>query len=158
MDVDLFMIEPRKLCCLLFWFYFAWYSVWLIGFSRKVKLNLNWSSHLTRTISHKLLWWAWKIGTAKFEVEKFTGSNDFGLWRVKMRAWLVHQGLDDALKGIWGLPASILSDQDKKALMEKAHSAIILSLGDKVLRKVSKEQIIDGVWQSLKVCIWQSLL
>ena len=31
-----------------------------------------------------------QIGTAKFEVEKFTGSNDFGLWRVKVRTLLVH--------------------------------------------------------------------
>ena len=44
------------------------------------------------------------MGTAKFEVEKFTGSNDFGLWRLKMRAFLVHQGLEDALKGAVGLP------------------------------------------------------
>ena len=36
-------------------------------------------------------------------VEKFTGSNDFGLWRLKMRALLVHQGLETALKGIGGL-------------------------------------------------------
>ena len=34
--------------------------------------------------------------------------------------------------------------------MEKAHSAIILSLGDKVLRKVSKEKIAVGVWSKLE--------
>ena len=34
--------------------------------------------------------------------------------------------------------------------MEKAHSAIILSLGDKVLRKVSKEKIVARVWSSLE--------
>ena len=89
------------------------------------------------------------MGIAKFEVEKFTSSNDFGLWRVKMRALLVHHGLDDALKGIGGLLAS-MSDQDKKALMEKAHSAIILSLGDKVLRKVSKEKTATRVWTMLE--------
>ena len=47
------------------------------------------------------------MGTTKFEVEKFTGSNDFDLWRLKMRAMLVHQGLDNALKGIKGLPATM---------------------------------------------------
>ena len=77
------------------------------------------------------------MGTAKFEVEKFTGSNDVGLRGVKMRAMLVHQGLNDALKGIGGLLAS-MSDQDKRALIEKAHGAIILGLADKVLRKVLK--------------------
>ena len=89
------------------------------------------------------------MGTAKFEVEKFTGSNDFGLWRLKMRALLVHQGLEDALRGIGSLPET-MSDQNKKALMEKAHSAIILSLGDKVLRKVSKERTGAGVRSKLE--------
>ena len=37
--------------------------------------------------------------SAKFKVEKLTDSKDFGLWRLKMRALLVHQGLEDALKG-----------------------------------------------------------
>ena len=89
------------------------------------------------------------MGTTKFEVEKFTGSNDFDLWRLKMRAMLVHQGLDNALKGIRGLPATML-DQDKKALMEKAHSGIILSPGDKVPRKVSKEKTTVGIWAKLE--------
>ena len=89
------------------------------------------------------------MGTAKFEVEKFTRSNDFRLWRLKMRAFLVHQGLEDALKGRAGLPQT-MSDQEKKILIEKAHSVIILSLGDKVLRKVSKEKTAAGVWSKLE--------
>ena len=68
-----------------------------------------------------------------------------------MRALLVHQGLEDALKGLSGLPKT-MSDQDKKVLMEKAHSDIILSLGDKVLRKVLKERQLLGFGQNLKVC------
>ena len=69
---------------------------------------------------------------AKYEVEKFTGQNNFGLWRLKMRALLVHQG------------------KDKKILLDKAHSAIILSLGDKVLRQVSKEKTAVGIWSKLE--------
>ena len=84
-----------------------------------------------------------------FEVEQFIGSNDFGLWRLKMRALLIHKGLEDALKGINGLPET-MSDQDKKVLMEKAHSSIILKIGDKVLRKVSKEKIVARVWTKLE--------
>ena len=52
------------------------------------------------------------MGTAKLEVEKFTGSNDFGLWRMKMRALLVYQGLEDALRGIGSLPET-MSDQTR---------------------------------------------
>ncbi|KAD6454693.1 hypothetical protein E3N88_09399 [Mikania micrantha] len=61
--------------------------------------------------------------TTKFKIEKFNGKNDFSLWRLKMRALLV---------------------------MEKAHSAIILSLGDRVLREVSKEVTAASVWNKLE--------
>ncbi|BAT75482.1 hypothetical protein VIGAN_01335000 [Vigna angularis var. angularis] len=38
--------------------------------------------------------------SAKYEVEKFTGPDDFGLWRLKMHAILVQQGLFRALEDI----------------------------------------------------------
>ncbi|KAK0604865.1 hypothetical protein LWI29_020317 [Acer saccharum] len=38
--------------------------------------------------------------STKFEVEKFTGSNDFGLWKMKMKAVLVKEGLVAALEGV----------------------------------------------------------
>jgi len=44
----------------------------------------------------------------------------------------------------------MMADGDKKALLQKAHSAIILSLGDKVLRQVSKETTAAGVWSKLE--------
>ena len=37
--------------------------------------------------------------TTKYDLEKFNGKNDFGLWRLKIRASLVQQGLEDALGG-----------------------------------------------------------
>jgi hypothetical protein len=36
---------------------------------------------------------------SKWEIEKFTGSNNFGLWKVKMRAILTQQKCVEALKG-----------------------------------------------------------
>ena len=39
------------------------------------------------------------MAISRFEAEKFSGKNDFGLWRLKMRAMLVQHGLADALKG-----------------------------------------------------------
>lgn len=39
------------------------------------------------------------MGSMKYDIEKFNGNNDFGLWRIKMRAILIQQGLMDALKG-----------------------------------------------------------
>ncbi|GJT30755.1 retrovirus-related pol polyprotein from transposon TNT 1-94 [Tanacetum coccineum] len=61
---------------------------------------------------------------AKFDVEKFNGSNDFGLRRVKMRC------LTDVYK--------------------KAHSALLLCLDNKVLREVNKEDSATGVWLKLE--------
>ena len=65
-----------------------------------------------------------------------------------MMALLIHQGLEDALKRMGASQYHVRSRQE--VLMEKAHSAIILSLGDKVLRKVSKEKIAVGVWSKLE--------
>lgn len=51
------------------------------------------------------------MGSTKFDVEKFICNNDFGLWRVKMRALLVQQGLIGALKGSNALPDTLTEDQ-----------------------------------------------
>ena len=65
-----------------------------------------------------------------------------------MRALLVHQGLDVALNGK-NLPTH-LSENEKKELLDKAHNALILSLGDKVLREISKEKSVAAVWLKLE--------
>ncbi|KAK9053912.1 hypothetical protein SSX86_024987 [Deinandra increscens subsp. villosa] len=87
--------------------------------------------------------------STKFSVEKFDGKNDFSLWRVKMGAFLVYKGIVDALRGNVGRPDG-WEDIDWQEAMDEAHSSIILCLGDKVLRKVSKEQTTTGVWTKLE--------
>ena len=54
-----------------------------------------WSNKLVSELT--LLSLILEMGSTKLEVEKFTDENDFHLWRLKMRALLVHQGLDEAL-------------------------------------------------------------
>lgn len=95
---------------------------------------------------------------ARFEAEKFTGKNDFGLWRIKMKALLVQQGLADALKS----EKDSEKDPEKEAvpdektaikkqeISDRAHSTIVLSLADKVLREVSRETTAAGVWAKLE--------
>ncbi|PKI69021.1 hypothetical protein CRG98_010599 [Punica granatum] len=73
-----------------------------------------------------------KTSRAKFEVEKFDKSNDFGLWKIKMKALLVQHDLGGALKVKKKLPVD-LSQAERKTLMSKALSAIQLSLLNKVL-------------------------
>ena len=57
---------------------------------------------------------------AKFDIEKFDGNNDFGLWRLKMHALLVQNGLHKALRGKNALSEK-LSDEEKDELLEKAY-------------------------------------
>ena len=52
-------------------------------------------------------------------MEKFNGENDFGLWRMKMRALLSQQGYLSALQGRDKLPES-LTNEEKDELMTKS--------------------------------------
>ncbi|GKD87249.1 hypothetical protein Tco_1358403, partial [Tanacetum coccineum] len=88
---------------------------------------------------------------AKFDVETFDGSNDFGLWRVKMRCLLIQHGWEAALDPFLGT----ITDADKTAklkayIYKKAHSALLLCLDNKVLRGVNKEDSAAGVWLKLE--------
>ncbi|GAU37497.1 hypothetical protein TSUD_275490 [Trifolium subterraneum] len=62
---------------------------------------------------------------SKWDIEKFTGSNDFGLWKVKVRAILTQQKCDEALKGVTAMPAN-LSYTEKSEMDGKVLSVIIL--------------------------------
>ncbi|GKF53654.1 hypothetical protein Tco_0160564, partial [Tanacetum coccineum] len=81
----------------------------------------------------------------RFDIEKFNGKNDFGLWQIKMRALMVQQGCDAALET---LPADMEAGE-KAALMKKAYSILILCLEDRVLREVTKETTAAGIWTKL---------
>ncbi|MCI55508.1 glutamate receptor 3.6, partial [Trifolium medium] len=85
---------------------------------------------------------------SKWDIEKFTGSNDFGLWKVKVGAILIQQKCVEALKGDAHMPAN-LSTEEKTEMNDKALSAIILCLGDKVLREVAKETSVVAMWTKL---------
>ena len=61
----------------------------------------------------------------------------------------MHQSLKDAMNGETNLDVK-MEDKDKKILLDKAHSTIILSLGDKVLRQVSKEKTVAEIWSKFE--------
>ena len=46
--------------------------------------------------------------------------------------------------------AATLSDEEKEDLLEWAHSAILLSLGDEILRKIVDEETAVGLWPKLE--------
>ena len=65
-----------------------------------------------------------------------------------MRAILIQQGLVDALHGESGLSTDSL--KKKTDIMEKAHSAVILCLGDRALREVAREKTATAIWTKLE--------
>ena len=87
--------------------------------------------------------------SVKYDIEKFNGRNDFSLWRVKMRAVLVQQGLLKALQGVEALPQD-WSAEEKEDALNRAHSAIMLSLSDEVLREMENETTAAGLWLKLE--------
>ncbi|GKF95606.1 hypothetical protein Tco_0288341 [Tanacetum coccineum] len=83
---------------------------------------------------------------AKFDVKKFDGSNDFGLWRVKMRCLLIQHSWEAVLDPF----SETMADSEKIAALKtdiykKAHSTLLLFLDNKVLREVNKEDSAAGV-------------
>ncbi|XP_042005761.1 uncharacterized protein LOC121754477 [Salvia splendens] len=87
------------------------------------------------------------MAMARFETEKFNGLNDFGLWQIKMRALLTHQGLDEALEEG---EKDDKSDAQKIEILKKAKSVLILNLDDKVLREVAREESAAAIWKKLE--------
>lgn len=97
------------------------------------------------------------MASAKFEAEKFSDKNDFSLWRIKMKALLIQHGLSDAIKK----KLDNMTDEQEakwKDMQEKAHSAIVLCLSDKVLREVSHEETALKVWKKLQELYLQKTL
>ncbi|PON44658.1 hypothetical protein PanWU01x14_265380, partial [Parasponia andersonii] len=96
------------------------------------------------------------MNSSKFDIEKFTGKNDFGLWKMKMEAVLIQQGLEQALLSEKDLLVPT-GDKEKEefikkmeSIQSKAYSSIILSLSDPVLRKVSQERTVSGLRKKLE--------
>ncbi|RVW35322.1 Retrovirus-related Pol polyprotein from transposon TNT 1-94 [Vitis vinifera] len=89
------------------------------------------------------------MSSQKFEVEKFNGSNDFTLWKLKMKALLVQQKCAQAIEGEETLPVG-LTAAEKVEVVSRAHSAILLSLADEVLREVADETTAVGLWRKLE--------
>ena len=66
-----------------------------------------------------------------------------------MRAILVQQGLVKALGGK-DKQSDSLSEEQKDEVMERAHSAILLNIGDEVLREVMDVTTVPSLWLHLE--------
>jgi len=86
---------------------------------------------------------------SKWDIEKFTGENDFELWKVKMEAVLIQQKCEKTLKGDGALPVT-MSRVENTEMVDKAMSAIVLCLGNKVLREVAKKPTAASMWSKFE--------
>lgn len=88
------------------------------------------------------------MASPKFEIEKFDGANDFNLWKVKVEALLGQQSCQSAITAE-GVPADW--DPARRTNAEtKAHSTILLSLSDNVLREVIDKKTARSLWEELE--------
>ena len=90
-----------------------------------------------------------KMSSYKFDIEKFNGSNDFTLWKLKMKAILVQQKCEEAIEGEEKLSIELTVAQKAEAV-KRAHSTIPLSLVDEVLREVADKTTAVGLWKKLE--------
>jgi hypothetical protein len=90
-----------------------------------------------------------KMQSLNFEVEKFSGKNNFELWKLKMHDMLVQQGMVKALlekeKKLGTITYDDWDDMDARAL-----SAICLCLADDILFNIVLEKTVVGLWMKLE--------
>ena len=90
-----------------------------------------------------------KMSSSKFEIKKFSGKNNFELWKLNMRDLLVQQGLQKALDGKRKRRVT-MSDDDWDYLDARALSTIRLCLADDVLFNIAAEKLAASLWNTLE--------
>nr|GEY93309.1 retrovirus-related Pol polyprotein from transposon TNT 1-94 [Tanacetum cinerariifolium] len=84
------------------------------------------------------------------------GAEGFPAWatRIKIRALIIQHGCKAALEVL----SADMEAQTKFELNKKAHSVVLLCLGNKVLREVTGETTVVGVWSKLETLYMTKLL
>lgn len=98
------------------------------------------------------------MSSVKFDIEKFDGRINFGLWQVQARDVLIQSGLHKVLKGrptpvsstTGESSKSKMSDEDWEELDLKAASTIRLCLAKNVLANVNGISTAKGIWEKLE--------
>ena len=86
------------------------------------------------------------ISGGKFEVEKFDGTNNFGMWQCEVMDVLIQQELDIALED---KPAD-MDDKEWKKLSRQACGTIRLCLAKDQKYSVMRETDAKTLWQTLE--------
>ncbi len=85
--------------------------------------------------------------SAKFEVNKFNGTGNFGLWQRRVKDLLMQQGMAKAL--VKTKPEK-MEEADWLELQERAVATIRLCLDDDVMQYVIEEESPAEVWKKLE--------
>ena len=85
----------------------------------------------------------------KFDIEKFDGRINFGLWQVQVKDLLIQYKLHKALKGK-PAPVTGMSDEDWEDLDLRAASAIRLCLAKNILANVHGISVAKELWEKLE--------
>src|SRR4051812_5525188 len=85
----------------------------------------------------------------RWYIDKYSGNNDFGLWKSKMQVILIQDKCINSLKSEALIPAGLTQVQ-KTEMLDKARSVIIFCLGDKFLREVAREKNAVAMWGKLE--------
>jgi hypothetical protein len=93
--------------------------------------------------------------SAKFDVKKFNGFGNFGLWQRRVKDLLVQQGM---VKALYGTKPEGMVDIDWKELEAKAVATILLCLGDDVMYHIMDEESPTAVWLKQKSRYMSKLL
>ena len=86
------------------------------------------------------------VSNAKFEVEKFDGMNNFGMWQCKVMDVLVQQELDITLED----KPERMSDKDWEKINRQACGTILLCLAKNQKYFVMRETKAKELWKKLE--------
>ncbi|CAA0838475.1 Probable prolyl 4-hydroxylase 11 [Striga hermonthica] len=86
-------------------------------------------------------------GRSKFEVSKFDGHGNFGLWQTRVKNLLAQQGIQ---KGLRAEKPKGMEDDDWQDVPERAARTIRLCLADEVMYHVMHLKSVDEIWKKLE--------
>ena len=78
------------------------------------------------------------MGSIRYEIEKFTGAEDFTLWTKKIKVILITQKVAKDLEALEELPATVTTNDQKQNMEEVAYATLLLNISNNVLHRVIK--------------------
>ncbi|KAL0433080.1 UNVERIFIED_CONTAM: hypothetical protein Slati_2642300 [Sesamum latifolium] len=88
------------------------------------------------------------MSSAKFEVVKFDGTGNFGLWQTRVKDLLAQQGI---LKALRTQKSASMDDEDWEELQQRAAGTTRLCLANEIMYHVMNLKSPGEVWKKLEI-------